>query len=995
MTSKRVLLLVSIVGALALAWWALRSNPEETSDGTVAAAQVGEGGRGGSGADSKKPKLDKPRMQRALELKQAPRASVSGTVRDTEGRPVQGARVCAFVRRENYERVLETPCNVTTADGRYRIADLSPARYSVTASAPRFIPARHVVKGQRGGAIRLLAGKERQGIDITLHGGAVQVFGTVRDIAGGVIPGAEVRQGMRGWWSSVPVAVRADDEGEFSMWVEKGSVFLEAEAEGYAKESKGGRAPGTHFELYLTPESVLVGKVVDIATGEPIEGAKVSVGWNARTLTDASGKFRLEGLSPGKYKPSAKADEGYGEAEQSVHLGVGQTSELVVVQIHPAVTVSGTVVIREGEETRVCDRGSATLSPVPAAAELRHSGPVDETGTVHFPGVLPGTYEVTAGCEGHESEDSYGEIEVGDEPIEGLVWEVKPGLAIRGRVLVEDPAQLRTLSVRARTTGGQARAKQGWGYSDQFGEDGSFEMSGLPPGTYDVTVNGTDIPEREDPLEVVLEDEDVEGIELEVLPGAVIRGVVKDEAGNPITSATVRAEGPGSSWRTNHLADDGTFEIRGLRGGEYRVRASSSWQSTLRKPGTNDDDVQGEVVQVEAGDEAEVTLVVENRSETIGGKVVDASGGPVLDAFVRAERVSDSKAANAKNTVQRARWGSWNEQPIMTDADGAFSIGGLSEGTYTVYASRKGGGEGFVEGVAVGSDGVTVRLQPTGRLEGTVAVASGEVPRRFKVKLRDETTGFSTSDSFFATDGRFVLEALPPGSFLLTAESSDGSGETKVELQEGAEKAGVKVELEKKISVKGRVVDLESGEPVPGIMVSMNRKKGGGFNLSFEGGDKRNITDESGAYELDAVPLGAVSVLLFPRSFSDDSDYSFSQQTLVIKDGSPYEVPDIEMVKSRVKERSDAGTLGFKIKESDPDVEWSERELVVGFVRPGGPAAEAGLKVGSKIVSVDGHDVTGSRAAHYYSLSSVPVGTAIELGIDGGDPVTITAAKKP
>jgi protocatechuate 3,4-dioxygenase beta subunit len=934
-------------------------------------------------------------MQRALELDQAPRASVSGTVRDDQGRPLQGAKVCAFADGDRTKRVVSTPCNVTAADGRYRIADLGPAIYDVTASAPRFVPGRHAAKGRRDGGVRLLAGKERQGVDITLHGGAVQIFGTVRDIAGGVIPGAEVSPSMRGWSLTVPTVAVADDDGAFSLWVGKGSLWLNARAEGYGDETQGGRAPGSHFNLYLTPESVLVGRVVDIATGDPIEGAKVSAGWRSQTLTDADGRFRIEGLGPGKYKPTAKADEGYGEAEQSVHLGVGETSDPVVVQLHPAVTVSGTVVIRDGDETRPCERGFAALSPIPAAAELSHRGRSDESGEVHLAGVLPGRYEVTASCTGQVSEDAYGEIEVEDEPIEGLVWEVTPGLAIRGRVVVDDPALLHGLTVRARSTGGEARGKRGWGSTDQFGDDGSFEMVGLPPNTYKVVAEGSDYPEPEEPLEVVLEDEDIDGIEIEVEPGAVIRGVVKDEAGAPVTSATVRAEGPGRRWSSEQVADDGTFEIRGLRGGEYRVLANHSWRSTLRKPGSSDDDVQGEVVQVEAGEEAEVTLVVEGQGETISGTVVDASGSPVLDAFVRAERISDSKAANLKNTMQQARWGDWNEQPIMTDSDGTFTIEGLSKGTYTVWASRKGGGEGFVEGVSVGSDGVTVRLQPTGRLEGKVTLASGEAPRRFKVHLHDEATGFSARDSFFATDGRFVLEALPPGSFRLTAECADGSGDTQVTLEEGAAKAGVTVKLEKKVSVKGRVVDLESGEPVPGMMVSMSRKKGGDMNFSFGGGDKRNITDESGTYELDAVPLGPVSVLLFPRGLGDDSDYSFSQQALEVKDGSPYEVPDIQLAKTRVKDDAVAGDLGFKLKEVDPGIDWSDRELIVGFVRPEGPAAKAGLKVGDKIISVDGHDVTGSRAAHYYTLSRVPVGTAVEFGVEGGDAVTITSAKKP
>ena len=69
--------------------------------------------------------------------------------------------------------------------------------------------------------------------------------------------------------------------------------------------------------------------------------------------------------------------------------------------------------------------------------------------------------------------------------------------------------------------------------------------------------------------------------------------------------------------------------------------------------------------------------------------------------------------------------------------------------------------------------------------------------------------------------------------------------------------------------------------------------------------------------------------------------------------------------------------------------------LVVGFVRPGGPAAAAGLKVGDTIVAVDGHDVRGDKAPRYRTLTGVPVGTAVTLETEGGETVKITATKQP
>ena len=43
------------------------------------------------------------------------------------------------------------------------------------------------------------------------------------------------------------------------------------------------------------------------------------------------------------------------------------------------------------------------------------------------------------------------------------------------------------------------------------------------------------------------------------------------------------------------------------------------------------------------------------------------------------------------------------------------------------------------------------------------------------------------------------------------------------------------------------------------------------------------------------------------------------------------------------------------------------------------------------IVSVDGHDVTGERSGIYGGLLEVPEGSTIQLGLQRGETVSITA----
>src|SRR5690606_35457431 len=133
-------------------------------------------------------------------------------------------------------------------------------------------------------------------------------------------------------------------------------------------------------------------------------------------------------------------------------------------------------------------------------------------------------------------------------------------------------------------------------------------------------------------------------------------------AGVRVTSGLVdtwsRAEG--------RTGDDGRFRFEHVQTGRHRVTAEVGWFDQMRAPGTTDDDVQGELVDVSADVTAEVELVVERRAGIIRGRVVDSDGGPISDAFVDATRMSDSAAASSAWARTSMRWG-WDRQPVLSD----------------------------------------------------------------------------------------------------------------------------------------------------------------------------------------------------------------------------------------------------------------------------------------------------------------------------------------
>lgn len=972
---------------LAGAWWILRGGEagEETAGAAAEALEVARVGVSPEFA------LQGPGV-RSLE-----RAAISGAVRDPQGRAIAGAQVCAVAgsRLLDPQETRKPRCATTGRDGRYRLENLWGVRHNVSAGAPGFVPAFHRRPGsaKRLDPVELRPGAEAREVDITLEGGAIELRGTVKDLSGGAIEGALVRSGGLFYGTGMAYAT-SGPEGEFSLWVKPGRPQVWAEAEGYAGGSDSGPAPGHVFEIFMTPEAVLVGKVVRAGDGSPVAGARVradrgdSWGGSGSAMTDEGGNFRLDRLSPGAYKPRAEADDAYGVAAEQVILGLGETSETIVIQAHPAFVVGGRVVVTGGAS---CEDGSVHLKD---ASQGRESGgEVEADGLVHIAGVLDGNYEVSVRCRGFVSAEKYEAIEVKGASVTGSRWEVTRGQSIRGVVVSAkgEPVEGVNLAARAKVDPAKPRARKTDAYGVETDAQGRFEIAGLLAGAYDLQVysvnNARALPGK--PIEVTLpEGQDVEGLRIECPAIGEVRGVVREPQGKGVARAQVslRANGLRSLWATT--ADDGSFHVPEIEAGEYRVSAARDGFQ-LRAPGTGDDDVQGVPVEVRAGAVGMVELVVEAAAGTITGVVRDEGGGPVGDAFIEATRESES-AASAGGAGAMTRWFSGGGRPLLTDADGRFRVDSLFPGKYTVRAARRGGGEAIAEHVALGSD-VALTIAATGRLAGTVALPGGAALAEFTATVEDAKTGYRRTDTFFRTNGAWSFAELPAGSYKLQISASEGAQSTEVSLGSGEEKTGLRVELAAKVTLRGTVVDLE-GAPVPGIEVMVSDS--GMFRFGPDtGGEKKHVTDAAGRFEVARASTGLVQVRAWPLRPDEYEAAFFSAR--IEGGGSVVELPPIRVARQQVKPGEAAGDLGLRFKQDPPGADPLQRKLVVAVVRPGSPAAAAGVQVGDEVVHVGGQDVTGTNSYLYGALTRVPVGGVVRLGLARGVTVDVAAAAPP
>ena len=906
-------------------------------------------------------------------------ASIAGTVRGEGAAALPGAMVCAWRESEAIVGTghVEPRCAKSKRDGHYRIERLLPgARYRVSASAPRHQPAQYV--GDDGTPhVRLAPREHRAGVDIAARGGGVLVRGQVIDVIGGPIDNATVAvvdpsvgDGWSSQWGVVPPAmVRTDGEGAFSAWVGAGTVEVGAFASGYAPARISTSVPGPTVTIALAPESVLAGTVVD-PDGEPVAGAVVAIAeFDDRGLgsahTDEAGVFRLAGLPPGRYRVEATARGRAGRSASSRLLGIGETIDDVTIELRDAATVTARVVIDGTGEP--CPLGGVAFSNDEHDVVVR----TDEEGYARFDAVLPGTYRPMVVCEGFADGD-YPALEVGTEPVQ-TEYTVVAGVSLRGRVVDDDGAALAGAWVSAYgTSAGATPAMR----RAQSGDDGGFELSGLAPGSYNlgaVAPAGAEVSS----LLANVGDDGLDGFAVEIPTGGVIEGTISTENGDPVADAIVRL--PRHRHRRARTADDGTYRIEHVRPGEGIVVVQRD----------NDDHVPPTPVTVASGKTARVDVTLSDRNGTITGIVRDETGSPVADAVVVSglEGAGDGRSTGAvlAGLRARSRW-SRGRPPVLTDADGRFTLDDLPDGTHTVLAFRRGGGDAWKGGVALGSD-VQLDLPHSTSLEGTVTTADDGSPGTMRVSVRGVDNGMELHEVFTGASGAFRFDDLDPGTYQVKVTAAAGRAMAETAL--AADRTGtLALQLSDAVRLEGTFIDLDTGAPVPNVLAISGPQdmdmtgfaKKAERSLMMKKNELRS--DGQGRFVIPDADPGSLRIFALAAELLA-SDYALSRLVAEPKKGTTTLEP-IALVRKRLAKDEPPGHLGFKLAPADSP--FCTTTPTIGEVD-----AAPGLTAGDPITAINGHDVQNRRCYLADPLLQVPRGTKLQLTLSDDRTVEVTA----
>ena len=556
------------------------------------------------------------------------------------------------------------------------------------------------------------------------------------------------------------------------------------------------------------------------------------------TTSEADGTFSFDKLVGRTYALTASTSDLVGGP---VSYKLTEKSDPVVIRIGEGATVLVTVTGDEGKPI-----AGATVKQ-----GKESSATTDDKGIATLKPVRPGWVGVVASADGYA--DDTGFTTVGSAGATGAIAiQLKKGFFVSGHV-VDDRGKA---IAKARVSAHEGM----WDFGTDAMRDssvtddaGAFKIGPLAPGTHTVSaVDGEHAPGTSSPI--TISDRAVTGISIVMQPGAVVAGTVVDATKKPVAFATVRVAGKGgNAWeqtaRQTTTDKDGAFELRGLARTKIQARAESETAASA-------------ISDVDLVAKASVTdlVLVLDVTGMIKGRVVDEKGGAVPEVQVNA--FPDILGGGSTEGLALAGMSS-----STTDGDGNFTVHGLPDGKYRLWAARSSTNmwqEWGQHGTSAKTGDVDVKivLPAPGGLEGALVLGDKGPPAKAFVQTGQQPP------TPVAADGKFAMREVSPGTYDVTIRGPEFTELIKrdVKIEPGKTTDLGTITLVRGRRITGKVVDKNGG--VAGAKVRL-----GEMLFSSEGsesqmenietmyGVRSSVTDQSGDFTIVGVPTKATMLV--------------------------------------------------------------------------------------------------------------------------------------
>ncbi len=764
---------------------------------------------------------------------------------------------------------------VTGDDGQVEITGLPAGYYSVSAEAEGFA---------RAGVNRLLTPENEKEPVVVRVGRGFPLAGRVLDLEGvpakGAVLASPNASGGVGASYLRKISPIAEDGGYAFAGLAPGPVSLMVlPEEGVPMPAGTVRIPDlARYDINLGGGGSMEGEVTD-PEGEPIAGAEIramvraprgGVQFAALAITDADGKYRIDGLPAGTLSMFEVLAEGFarypapGEVRQQPYLSPDSVVRVDVDMIRGSV-LAGKVTAGEGKAVA---NARVIIIPRSAWGWSRESVITAHDGTYRVEALAPGEYALQVLAEGLYQEDFprnrwqvlQPQSKLDDKwkvRIEEGVEETKKDLELTTGAIVRGTVEdtLGEPVARARITlSGQQNQVPVFS-----GDDGAFELTGVTETERAwVYANLQGRSARSDQLSVAAGGE-VNGIRLTLKASCTISGRVELQDGGSPRGGTVRAV-QGDPRTNTWLLRQGGAGVPVAEDGSFVIEDAPAGQVTLVAMVPGYPSGMSDILNLIEGTDMPGVAVLMERGLSVSGRVITSGG----KAIAGAEISIYGRGNMGQLPGMGGPFGGGQVTVAQTDGNGEFVLLGLTPGKFTVTARK----EGLIPISRRNIDpanGDTLQLEMSegGTISGVVTNASGQPVSGMSISLaRQGGNRGAMPQATSGSDGTFSLAGVPEGVFTVTAASGwGGKLNYTTASKEGVHPGDSDVNLivAEGFRITGQIIDPE-GKPASGLVVRV---------ISSDGGNNRTnkwaLVKFGGSFEVSGLPSGIYTVVVEAR----------------------------------------------------------------------------------------------------------------------------------
>jgi protocatechuate 3,4-dioxygenase beta subunit len=367
--------------------------------------------------------------------------------------------------------------------------------------------------------------------------------------------------------------------------------------------------------------------------------------------------------------------------------------------------------------------------------------------------------------------------------------------------------------------------------------NGNYTFQGLASGTYKISFSKSGCPrawydgatDQAKATPVTVTSPNTTSVMDSVMDtGGKITGRITDAAGNPV-SATVYLYGSSEDFDSQSTDSNGNYTFPMLASGTYKVWFFSRngygdvWYSGAANRET------ATPVTVTAPNTSSGIDAVMGIGGRITGRITDAAGNPVSDAYAYLYTSSSSTPVNR----------------FRTDSSGNYALRGLASGTYKVLISKGGYAAVWYNGaadratatlVSVTSPDTTgnidVVLGIGGKITGRVTGTTGD-PAMVVLYTKGSSGSYTVQTDYLSADtnGSYAFQGLKSGTYKMKFAKdgyadvwyngkTDEASATEITVTAPGTTGGIDAVMGVGGKITGRVTDA-NGTPISGIGVEL------------------------------------------------------------------------------------------------------------------------------------------------------------------------------